>query len=66
LYEALEPLGEAEGKSVQQIIFRFAREMGKIPITGTRSPAHMSGDLQIGDFKLSAQQREKIEGIAFP
>jgi diketogulonate reductase-like aldo/keto reductase len=64
-YTALKPLGEAKDKSVQQIIFRFAIQLGMIPITGTRSPEHMETDLQIDDFKLSSEQMNKLENIAF-
>ena len=58
----LEQLG---GKTMQQVVFRFARQMGMIPVIGTRSPAHMKLDLEIRDFTLSEMQVQALENVAF-
>ena len=44
-----------------QIIFRFAHQIGMIPLTGTSNQNHMTSDLEIFDFKLSDQEMEFIE-----
>jgi diketogulonate reductase-like aldo/keto reductase len=46
-----------------QIIFRFALQVGMLPLTGTTDPAHMREDLQIFDFELSAEDVGRVEGI---
>ena len=46
-----------------QIVFRFARQVGMLPLTGTTDPDHMREDLQIDDFELSADDLRTIETI---
>ena len=53
------------GKTIQQVIFKFAQQVGMIPITGTRSDLHMQSNLEIDDFMLSRLQLETIENIAY-
>ena len=36
-----------------QIVFRFAKQVGMLPLTGTTDPAHMREDLAIDDFLLT-------------
>jgi diketogulonate reductase-like aldo/keto reductase len=40
------------GKTPAQVVFRFARQAGMLPLTGTRSPLHMREDLAIDGFEL--------------
>jgi diketogulonate reductase-like aldo/keto reductase len=47
-----------------QIIFRFALDVGILPLTGTTDPAHMQADLAIFDFRLDAEEIGRIESIA--
>jgi len=47
-----------------QVVFRFARQVGMLPLTGTTDPVHMREDLAIDDFELSADDVARIEGIA--
>jgi diketogulonate reductase-like aldo/keto reductase len=49
------------GKTPAQIIFRFARQVGMLPLTGTSSPVHMREDLATGDFALDAQELATID-----
>lgn len=42
------------GKTPAQVIFRFALQVGMVPLTGTTDEQHMKEDLQIRDFKLTA------------
>jgi diketogulonate reductase-like aldo/keto reductase len=41
------------GKTVAQVVFRFAIELGMLPLTGTSDGLHMRQDLDIFDFALS-------------
>jgi diketogulonate reductase-like aldo/keto reductase len=52
------------GRTIQQIVFRFATEVGMIPLTGTTSGHHMQADLDIFDFHLSRDEIEQIEQMA--
>jgi len=49
------------GKTPAQIIFRFARQAGMLPLTGTSSPVHMREDLAIDDFALDGQELSTID-----
>jgi diketogulonate reductase-like aldo/keto reductase len=49
------------GKTPAQIIFRFARQAGMLPLTGTSSPVHMREDLAIDDFALDAPELSTID-----
>ena len=48
---------------VSQIIFRFALDIGIMPITGTSNIKHMQTDLDILDFRLNVEDIEVIEAI---
>jgi len=52
------------GRTPAQIVFRFARQVGMLPLTGTTDAAHMREDLAIDDFELSAADVARIEGIS--
>jgi len=51
-------------KSIPQIVFRFAMQVGMLPLTGTTDKAHMAEDLQIFDFELTAEEVDRLENIA--
>ena len=61
---ALAPISKKHGKTAPQVLFRFAQQMGMLPLTGTTDPAHMAQDLAIGMFKLDAQELATIDTIA--
>ncbi|MGH7796538.1 MAG: aldo/keto reductase family protein [Candidatus Binatia bacterium] len=52
------------GASVAQVIFRFAMQIGMLPLTGTTSQQHMKEDLQAEQFTLSRAELQTIETIA--
>jgi diketogulonate reductase-like aldo/keto reductase len=52
------------GRTVSQIVFRFALDVGMIPLTGTTSTAHMREDLEAINFRLEPEDISKIEHIA--
>ena len=47
-----------------QIVFRFAMQIGMLPLTGTTSRQHMKEDLQAEQLALSPEEIQRIETIA--
>lgn len=41
-------------KSPAQVVFRFAQQVGMLPLTGTKDPSHMADDLAAESFDLDA------------
>jgi diketogulonate reductase-like aldo/keto reductase len=56
-------IADRHGRSASQIIFRFALDVGILPLTGTTDPAHMQADLEVFDFRLAPEEVERIERI---
>jgi len=54
------------GRTPAQVVFRFAQQVGMIPLTGTTDPAHMREDLAAGEFTLSDDDVAKIEETSAP
>jgi diketogulonate reductase-like aldo/keto reductase len=52
------------GTGPAQIIFRFAMQIGMLPLTGTTSERHMKEDLQAQQLQLSTEEVRRIETIA--
>jgi diketogulonate reductase-like aldo/keto reductase len=52
------------GATPAQIIFRFAMQIGMLPLTGTTSQQHMREDLEAERLPLSSDEIELIETIA--
>ncbi len=48
----------------QQVIFRFAMQIGMLPLTGTTSEQHMKEDIQVEGFELTPEETKRIEVIA--
>ncbi|MCP9449809.1 MAG: aldo/keto reductase [Nitrospira sp.] len=46
-----------------QLVFRFAMQVGMLPLTGTTNPEHMKEDLLSDRFTLSAEDVRHIESI---
>ena len=51
--------------STAQAVFRFAMQVGMIPLTGTSSKNHMQEDLAIYRIELTDSEIDIIENIAF-
>lgn len=51
------------GWAAAQIVFRFAVDIGMLPLTGTTSAEHMRLDLAVADFRLEPDEVERIEAI---
>jgi diketogulonate reductase-like aldo/keto reductase len=52
------------GATLPQVIFRFAQQIGMLPLTGTTSERHMKEDLQAEQLTLSVEEIQRIETIA--
>lgn len=52
------------GRTPEQIVFRFALEVGMVALTGTTDPAHMREDLDVLDFRLEPGEVQRIETLA--
>ena len=47
-----------------QVVFRFAQQLGMLPLTGTTDPEHMREDLHGLDFELTPDEVAQIEALA--
>jgi diketogulonate reductase-like aldo/keto reductase len=52
------------GATVPQVVFRFARAVGMLPLTGTSDPQHMREDLASATVKLGENDVVAIESLA--
>jgi diketogulonate reductase-like aldo/keto reductase len=59
-------IARRHGRSVTQIVFRFALDVGTIPLTGTSNAEHMRADLDVFDFRLEPEDVARIEGGTKP
>lgn len=48
------------GGTSEQVILRFATQIGITPLTGTTDPTHMKEDLSIQGFELSAEDIQSV------
>jgi diketogulonate reductase-like aldo/keto reductase len=60
----LSRLAKQYGQTAAQIVFRFALDVGMLPLTGTSDPKHMREDLAVEDFRLTTAEVERIEAMA--
>jgi diketogulonate reductase-like aldo/keto reductase len=51
------------GCGASQIVFRFALEVGMIPLTGTSDSQHMREDLDVFRFNLESAEVQRIENL---
>ena len=56
-------IAERHGRTVNQIVFRFALEVGMVPLTGTTDLGHMRADLEVFEFCLDPAEVERIERL---
>ncbi len=63
-YPEIVRIAKRHGRTVGQIVFRFALDVGMLPLTGTTSADHMRADLDIFDFELTSDEVATIEGLA--
>lgn len=60
----LAKIAERHGRTVSQVVFRFALDVGMVPLTGTTNADHMRADLEVFDFRLDAEDVARIERLA--
>jgi diketogulonate reductase-like aldo/keto reductase len=47
----------------EQVVFRFAMDVGMVPLTGTTNPEHMRADLAVDEIRLTPDEVRLIERI---
>ena len=57
-------IAKRHGRTVSQIVFRFAIDVGMLPLTGTTDAEHMRLDLDLFDFHLEPAELHTIERLA--
>ena len=60
----LAAIAEAHGVTRAQVVFRFAIQVGMLPLTGTTDPRHMREDLAVTSFELPQHEVDAIEAMA--
>lgn len=65
LHPDIQAIIERTGMEIQQIVFRFAQQIGMVPLTGTQTASHMRADIEAQSFKLKPAEIKLIENIAF-
>jgi len=56
-------IAQRHSRTVSQIVFRFALDVGMVPLTGTTNAEHMRADFEVFDFRLEPEEVERIEGL---
>jgi diketogulonate reductase-like aldo/keto reductase len=57
-------IAERVGRPVPAVVFRFALEIGIVPLTGSSSAQHLRDDLGCFEFDLTVEEVAALEGIA--
>jgi len=56
-------LASRYGRTPAQIFFRYLTQTDVVPLTGTRSEAHMREDLAIFEFELADAERAGLDAL---
>jgi diketogulonate reductase-like aldo/keto reductase len=59
----LERIARKHGLTSSQLVFRFALDVGMLPLTGTTSAEHMQQDLAVTGLRLELDEVARIESI---
>jgi diketogulonate reductase-like aldo/keto reductase len=51
-------------RTAAQVVFRFALDVGMVPLTGTSTAEHMRADLDVFNYRLDPDEVERIERVA--
>jgi diketogulonate reductase-like aldo/keto reductase len=51
------------GMGLAQLVFRFAMQIGMLPLTGTTNPQHMAEDLESDRFTIASEDLQRLETI---
>lgn len=60
-HKTIQMIAERLSKTPEQVIFKFAMEVGMVPLTGTSSREHMQQDLQLDLVTLTQDEVAAIE-----
>jgi len=56
-------IAKRTGVNPEQVIFRFAMQVGMVPLTGTKSLTHMKEDFRAYDIRLTDEEVALIESL---
>jgi diketogulonate reductase-like aldo/keto reductase len=62
-HASIASLAMIHGRTPAQILFRYLTQVRVVPLTGTRSAAHMREDLAIFEFTLSDRECDSIDEV---
>ena len=62
-HDTITTLAATYGRTPAQILFRYLTQVDVVPLTGTRSEAHMREDLAIFEFQLTDRERETVDEL---
>lgn len=62
--QVLKDMSSVHGKTVAQVLLRWAMQKGAGVIPGTGNPKHMKENLAVYDFELTADDMKKIDALA--
>jgi diketogulonate reductase-like aldo/keto reductase len=62
-HKTMTALAGEHGRTTAQILFRYLVAMGVVPLTGTKSEAHMGDDLAIFSFELTDDEIASIDAL---
>ena len=60
---AVERIVRRTGRTLPQVVFRFAIDLGMIPLTGTSSALHLQQDLSCDEFELTPEEIAAIDHV---
>ncbi len=64
VHPGIHAIAQRLGAGIAQVIFRFAQQVGMLPLTGTTSREHMIEDLASERIELADEEIQLIESIA--
>ena len=62
-WPVLQSMAKRFNVTPSQVVFRFAQQIGMVPLTGTTNEKHMAEDLRVSDFELNAEELKIIESL---
>ena len=62
--DPLKAIAARHRATAAQIVFRFAQQVGMLPLTGTSDPNHMREDLDVGRIELDIDELAAIDRVS--
>lgn len=62
-HPSVREIAARHGRTVPQVLFRFALALGTVPLTGTSDPGHMREDLEIYEFDLPDEEIDFLSRV---